>query len=325
MGLIFTALFIVLNLLSPADFYPQLAGTRYNLIVAFLAMGFSIPGLIKAQPWRLVQSVFWFGVLFIAMVSSVINGWAGGSIVAANSFITAAAVFFLIMANCTTLSKIRFISATAILCSIFFVNFGSYAVARAEAMVNPQNLPDLLQKFVLWQSVDPDKLAGATSAAQYGGLRMWLCRMRALGELSDPNDLGQFLLVCLMLLWLWYVPGKKSRTFFLILLPSAYLLYGIGLTHSRGALVALGLVLALVIRKKLGTIGAALMSSAMALGVLAVGFTGGRGISSEEGADRMSAWSEGFQMLKARPIVGVGLDQFKDHYEITAHNSFVLC
>jgi hypothetical protein len=30
-------------------------------------------------------------------------------------------------------------------------------------------------------------------------------------------------------------------------------------------------------------------------------------------------------MLKSRPITGVGYRQFTEHYELTAHNSFVLC
>src|SRR5438270_2227739 len=191
MGLIFTLIFVLLNLLSPADFYPELAGSRYIFFVAIAAILFSIPGLLKARPFRLVQSTFWLGVLFIAMVSSVVNGWAGGSVVAANAYVTAAAAFFLIMANATTPSRIRAVSAAAIVSAAFFVFYGSKVVNSAALMTDPRQLSDLQKRFVLWQSVNAAKLTETSSALSFGTSRLWIIRLRALGELNDPNDLGQ--------------------------------------------------------------------------------------------------------------------------------------
>jgi O-antigen ligase len=37
------------------------------------------------------------------------------------------------------------------------------------------------------------------------------------------------------------------------------------------------------------------------------------------------AWTEGLEMLKAQPLLGVGYGQFVDHHTLTAHNSLVLC
>jgi O-antigen ligase len=55
---------------------------------------------------------------------------------------------------------------------------------------------------------------------------------------------------------------------------------------------------------------------------------GGRPLSiqaDESTSGRLVAWTEGFEMLKTRPILGVGYGQFVDHHTLTAHNSLVLC
>jgi hypothetical protein len=59
--------------------------------------------------------------------------------------------------------------------------------------------------------------------------------------------------------------------------------------------------------------------------MLALDFTGGRGISAADGADRLEAWANGLEMFKSAPLFGIGFNAFTDLYEITAHNSFVLC
>ncbi len=55
---------------------------------------------------------------------------------------------------------------------------------------------------------------------------------------------------------------------------------------------------------------------------------GGRSLSielDESASERLVAWTEGLEMLKAQPILGVGYGQFLDHHTLTAHNSLVLC
>src|SRR5947209_5239233 len=325
MGLIFTIIFVLLNLLSPADFYPDLAGSRYIFFVAIAAIVFSIPALLKAKPFKLVQSTFWFGVLFIAMVSSAWNGWLGGSLIIANAYVTAAAAFFLIMANATTPARIRAISTAAILTATFFVLYGSKVVATTAGMEDPRMLSTIQKRFVTFQAVSASQLSTQSSTLSFlGSSRLYILRLRALGELNDPNDLAQFLLVCICLLALWYQPNKKLRNFLIIGVPSLYLLYGIFLTDSRGGLVARGRLLVLWCCRRVGSVSAFVMSGLMGLGVLLLGFTGGRGISAQEGEDRIAAWREGFQMLKMRPFVGVVMHNLTEHYPITAHNSFIL-
>jgi O-antigen ligase len=110
-----------------------------------------------------------------------------------------------------------------------------------------------------------------------------------------------------------------------VLVPAALLLWTTYLTHSRGGLIALAAVALMAARKKLGTTASTALAAVFILGMIALDFTGGRGISAADGADRLEAWANGLEMFKSAPIFGIGFNGFTDLYEITAHNSFVLC
>jgi O-antigen ligase len=112
---------------------------------------------------------------------------------------------------------------------------------------------------------------------------------------------------------------------FVVLVPVALLLWTTYLTHSRGGLIALGAVGLMAARKKIGTTASTALATVFILGLLALDFTGGRGISAADGADRLEAWANGLEMFKSAPLFGIGFNGFTDLYEITAHNSFVLC
>ena len=40
---------------------------------------------------------------------------------------------------------------------------------------------------------------------------------------------------------------------------------------------------------------------------------------------RIDAWSQGLELLKWRPLLGVGYGSFTEYHQLTAHNSVVLC
>ena len=112
---------------------------------------------------------------------------------------------------------------------------------------------------------------------------------------------------------------------FVVLVPAAVLLWATYLTHSRGGLIALAAVTLLASRKKLGTAPSTILAVVFVFGMLALDFTGGRGISAVDGADRLEAWASGLEMFKSSPLFGIGFNNFADLNGITAHNSFVLC
>jgi hypothetical protein len=110
-----------------------------------------------------------------------------------------------------------------------------------------------------------------------------------------------------------------------VLLPVCILLYGIFLTRSRGALLALVAVVLLAARRRIGTIPALIIACGVFAAAMALHFTGGRDISAESGYDRLSLWGSGLELLKEHPLFGVGYGNLQDYLGLTAHNSLVVC
>jgi len=152
-----------------------------------------------------------------------------------------------------------------------------------------------------------------------------LTRIRGAGFLSDPNDLAQILLIAIPLAFVAWRRGREVVNFFVVLVPVVVLLWTTYLTHSRGGLIALAAVALMAARKKLGTAPSLVLATVMIFGMLALDFTGGRGISAADGTDRLEAWANGLEMFKSAPLFGIGFNGFTDFHDITAHNSFVLC
>lgn len=113
-----------------------------------------------------------------------------------------------------------------------------------------------------------------------------------------------------------------------VLLPVGVLLFGVFLTHSRGALLALLAVAVAAARRRIGTVPALFVAGGLFVAASALHFTGGREISADAGADRTGLWGVGLQMLKSHPLFGVGFGNFADQCGgcgHTAHNSIVVC
>jgi O-antigen ligase len=131
------------------------------------------------------------------------------------------------------------------------------------------------------------------------------------------------MLVTIMLSTMLWGDNRFSN-FVRVILPIGVLIGGIYLTHSRGALVALAVTLAVALRRKLKLWGSAVFAVLFAGGLFAARFTGGREISMESGADRLSLWSEGLNLLKGSHFLGIGYRNFADEIGMTAHNSILL-
>ncbi len=78
-------------------------------------------------------------------------------------------------------------------------------------------------------------------------------------------------------------------------------------------------------RKKLGTVPAVIIAVVLFAGAGAVGWSGGRDVSVEQGEGRMEAWATGIQLLKSHPLFGVGMGRFTEFFYITAHNTIMVC
>jgi O-antigen ligase len=306
MGFALTILYIILTIISPEQFGKEWANYHALTYLAGITVLASLPSLAAYRFWRSsVQTFLLLGFIGAITLSEVANGWLGGILESWRAFLPSAAVFFFIVVNVTTIRRLKIVTLAAVAsCLVVTVEAlcGYYAGFHGEMFV--------LQTDIFSPQ---DEVIGQLS------------RIRGAGFLSDPNDLAQILLIALPLVFIAWRRGRVVANFFVVIVPVVLLLWTTYLTHSRGGLIALAAVALVLARKKLGTPASMALAGIFLFGMLALDFTGGRGISAADGADRLEAWASGLVMFKSAPLFGVGFNGFTDLYEITAHNSFVLC
>lgn len=286
--------YTVLTLIRPQEWAfdaGSISLTQICIVGSLLLVPFSRRNSIS--PPHVVCAALVLGTI---MLSSVYNGWTGGALVRGQEFFaTAFAPFLLFSLLVTSVERHKVIVWTLIISAMFMISNG------------------------VSQLASEDGIGWAGSELIEGG------RIRYLGFLHDPNDLGLFFVVSLACaLGLREVETNRLwRILATLTLP--VLVYGIFLTQSRGALLALIMVFGVIGYYRFGigrlfTIG--VLVSPLLLWVL----LGYREISSEEQSayGRVEAWYAGIQMFLESPLVGVGMHGFVDHHQLTAHNSFVL-
>lgn len=297
MGFALTLIYIVVTIISPDQFGPPLTSYHPMVYLAGLTVVASLPSMVEhARRGFALQTQLLLGFLAAIVLSLVANGWFGGAIRSWQSILPSAAVFFFIVANVSTVRRLEITSwITVATCLAVTVEAlcGYYAGFRGYTFVLVMN--------------------GR------------LLRLRAVGFLNDPNDFAQILLVAFSLLFVGWNRRGAIADFFVVVVPGALLLWAVYLTHSRGALIALVVLIVVAAQKRVGKTASVILACGVVFGMMALDFTGGRGISAADGADRLGAWSAGLQFFRSSPLFGIGFGQFTELDTLTAHNSFVLC
>ncbi|MHA6203853.1 O-antigen ligase family protein [Dyella soli] len=283
-------LYLVLTIVRPQEYVPALIGVPVLPVVLVLAFMAWLASASKtyAAPQFLILPVF----LVVIMTSQVVNGWFGGAFRQLNQFGPTVIAFFVLAAACTNLRRLVISMAVMVLCTSVLAVHG---ILQAKTGVG-------------WTGV----LTGADGRIQYVGI------------FNDPNDLGLLFVANIPLsVFLSRHGGPLGRLFWLSC--TALLLYGIKLTNSRGAMLAVLVVCGCYVWYRRG---------AMVAGVLgAIGLVGMKMLSSrmqdldagEESANgRVDAWYEGLHMFTSHPVFGVGAGNFTEYNPLTAHNSLVL-
>jgi putative inorganic carbon (hco3(-)) transporter len=304
-GFVLTLLYIVVTIISPTQFGPEWAEYHALLYLAGLTALASLPSVLAYPHLKSsVQTYLLIGFIIAIGLSQIANRWFGGAIQSWLIFLPSAAVYFFIVANVTTIRRLKIAAFAAVASSLVLVIealCGYYAGFLGDT-------------FVLKQGIYSNDVAVQE-----------ILRLRGVGFLNDPNDFAQFLLIALALLFVAWRSERAVANFLFVLIPAGLLLWATYLTHSRGALIGLAVLGLLAARNKVGTSASFILAFGIAVGLLALDFTGGRGISASEGSDRLSAWSTGLELFKQSPIFGVGFGNFTNFNDVTAHNSFVLC
>lgn len=195
--------------------------------------------------------------------------------------------------------------------------------------------PARLHTFLWWLSVFITLCALMTVLVFYDVIQLPnlsklkdgdMLRLRGSGVFADPNDLCVLLNVGILLSLYWLTEGNRSWGARLIwLAPLALLFYSLSLTQSRGGLLALFAGLAVLLRARFGWHRAIVLGICLLPCLLL--FVGERQatLTTEKGTgqDRIQLWSDGLEMFRSAPILGVGYGQFEEEAKQVAHNSYL--
>ena len=309
MGFLLTLIYAALSHLSPAEMFPSLADSRIMLWLAVIAVAASLPAIVTGKfPFRAPQIYLMFGLIVAIPLSRIAHLWFGGAFPAFENFLISGVIFYLVAANVTTMFRLR----------IFMIVFLGVCLFLLYRSVVAYHTGDMESGLLLQQAFGYNPATG-----EYAGS---LIRIRALGFLEDPNDFSQVLLTVLPFLGLAWRPGRKVRNFLLVVAPASFILYGVYLTHSRGAVVGLGIIVLVILSQRLGKTRSIIVA-VLLVALMMSPFGGGRdnSISEADTASRLILWGSGISMLMSYPLFGVGYGGFTEHADLTAHNSFVLC
>jgi hypothetical protein len=323
MGLFLSILYLVTHYLTPFAIFGPLAVVRVELILAVLVLLVSLLPLTRSFTLKTPQSLALIGLASAVFLSILIAvRWPSGAVRAFLLFIPNAYGYFVVCLHCNSGKRLRIVVLMLLCACIFVIAQGTLALHHGvpqAARLGPNSLgEDTLPREV---TTIPYLYAMRGSDGEL------LYRLRGLGEINDPNDLGQLIVCVIPLAFIFWRQKRTLWNLGFVILPVGVLLYGMFLTHSRGALLALIAVAVVAARRRVGTVPAVLFAVGVFAAAMALNFTGGRGISAGAGTDRTALWGSGLQMLKSHPLFGVGVGHMAELTDshLTAHNSMVVC
>jgi O-antigen ligase len=149
-------------------------------------------------------------------------------------------------------------------------------------------------------------------------------RIQYIGLFADPNDLGMLFVMCVPLcVYFGQKGGFLAKLFWWA--GTAFLMYGVYLTNSRGAILALIAQFTIWSALRIGKITTGVAFSLLVpMVVAATRLTGGIDTQEESTAGRIDAWYTALQLWQHHPLFGIGQGLFTDYNVLTAHNSWLL-
>lgn len=292
LALLITLAYVGLLYIRPQEIVPALSGVPVLPIVLGLAVLAWIPWPGK----RFTAPQNWlFPLLIAAMAASIAaNGWAGGAVQTALTYLPLLALFYLLATTANSVGRHRTVITVLALCTLVLALHG------------------------IGQSQDPEGLGWSGAKVVEGH------RITYAGIFNDPNDLALAFVIALPCVAYCMASARSwlVRAFWLGALGT--MLYALYLTNSRGGMLAAlaqGFVFAWW---RYGTLKAGVLAAA---GIAAF-FTLPTRLAStdavdESAAGRVESWYTGIQLLASHPVFGVGPGNFTSHHHLAAHNSWV--
>lgn len=312
MGFLLSILYFLTYYLTPeVMFGSQVAQFRVELILAIILIVVSLPAVLRSNVFKTAQAPALAGLAFATFMSVLVGAhWAGGGLTAFLLFIPNAFAYFLVYIHCNSKAKLQ-----VVVLLMLFVCFFVIAVGVSElrhGLPQGQEAANVDMSDTYFTGMDNAK-------------GEWFYRLRGKGQINDPNDFAQIIVCTLPLTFFFWKRKRAVRNFFFVLVPVGVLIWGVYLTHSRGAILGILGIIIVAARRKLGTVPALLLAGALFVAASTTSFAGGRDISASAGEDRTELWGDGLQLFKSHPVFGVGFGQMPEYFGHTAHNTIVVC
>jgi len=290
-------IFVFLQIIRPQDFVPGLEGGRlvlYLMVILLIGLLFSP---IEKKMIRSPQDKY-TGLFLIAIVLSTLNlFWLSYIIETSIETFKLALMYYFMVIVVNSEERFRVVVWTMVVLMSIVALMG-----------------------VLQHHGYDITGAGMIFAADKG---VW--QIKGIGNFDNPNDLAYSAVfsVPFALGFVFQSKGFLGRLSGVVLLTIS--IYCIYLTKSRGGQVALVAALFSWIyfwvknpKRKRQIIIVAIA------GIMAVATAQATGYRQDESAmGRVDAWSEGWQLLKNHPIIGVGKGQFREYHKRDTHSSYV--
>lgn len=292
-------LYLTMIYLRPQDFIAALRLQPIMLMLALLVLGtVLIHNAIRKRRIPIIdlrQSIFMAAFFIVIVLSQLQRFYLQGARMAFDSFLPVCILFFMIADLVSSFEEMKRTYKLLLVMTVFLALNGILQYHR-----------------------------GTDIAGQI----MYQGRIRWIGIFEDPNDLGLALLsftpFCLLKLL-----GGNARLPARIghMLALGILLYALYLTNSRGTFIGFLAVLTYLFSRRFGWGRGLFLAAALGTAAFFVGPSrlSDLSVSEESASGRIDAWASGLQLLKWRPILGVGYGSFTEYHQLTAHNSVVLC
>jgi len=286
--------YLVLLYVRPADWVPGVLGWPLELIAALFTVTTAAfkgrPAGAGPWPWQIWFLAPWVVVVWL---SCVVNGHLTEAAVQGARYAKLAAVFVMFWMVIDTARKLRGVVTTMIVLSGLLGLQGIYQKAHG----------------IGWA----------------GQEMYWGDRIRWIGLWDGANMLSVLLVTCVPFVIETLTGPWSKLTKLLCGVSGVLVLWGLYLANSRGGWMALAVTILFFFRQRFGWRGIA--AAAVVLGVL---FAFGPSRLSELDTQEKSArhridmWSEGLEMVKYFPALGIGKGRFDDYTgSLIAHNTLI--
>jgi putative inorganic carbon (HCO3(-)) transporter len=313
MDFAFFLLLTGLLFIRPADFNPELDGVPFYLIVAVVCLLLDVPRLVRLLSPRALAAqpatVCVLGVFAAAVGSHIARMALGEAFDTATEFSRVIAYYLLLITLLDTPLRLRRFLFWLLACILVLT---SLAVLQYHGFIHIASFAEISER-----TFDPET-----------GKFIAIRRLRGTGIFNDPNDISLLLLVGMSIALFWLANRRVGILYRILgLFPFGLFAYAFALTKSRGGFLALLAAVVTLFWYRYGRTRALLVSG-LCLPVLLFLFAGRQTSYDLEdressGQARISLWSEGLEMFKENPILGIGYKQYAEEARQVAHNSYL--